>query len=55
VNFQRSRYIETGFHRHPSLAALSRTCRSVGESVSAALSAAGHKVRIIALGHIEKD
>jgi hypothetical protein len=54
-SIRRSRYIETGFFTRPSLAALSRTCRSLDESVSAALAAAGHKVRIPALDHIEMD
>ena len=54
-SIRRSRYIETGFLIRPSLRALSSTCRSLDESVSAALATDGHKVRTIALDHIEED
>ena len=35
-SIRRSRYIETGYYERPGLAALSRTCRSLDQSVSAA-------------------
>ena len=50
-----SRYIETGFFRRPSLRALSASCRGLGESISVALTAAGHQVRVKDLDHIQTD
>ena len=52
---RRSRYIETGYYQRPGLAALSRTCRSLDQSVSAAFSDAGMDVRPTELSHIEAD
>jgi HEPN domain-containing protein len=54
-SIRRSRYIETGFYTRPSLRALSATCRSLDESVAAALTEAGHRVRREVLHHIESD
>jgi hypothetical protein len=54
-SIRRSRYIETGYFQRPALAALSRTCRSLDESVSAALRDAGVNVRSTKLDHIEAD
>ena len=36
-SIRRAAYIETGYYQWPGLAALSRTCRSLDQSVSAAL------------------
>jgi hypothetical protein len=44
-SIRHSRYIETGSLRRPSLDALSRTCRSLDETVSTALKEAGESVR----------
>lgn len=53
---RRSRYIETGSFSRPTLRALSATCRSLDESVSAALKGAGLQVRgTELLQHIETD
>jgi hypothetical protein len=54
-SIRRSRYIETGYFSQPGLAALSRTCRSLDESVSSALIDAGVRVGPAKLDHIETD
>jgi hypothetical protein len=54
-SIRRSRHIESGFYARPSLPALSRMCRSLDQSVSAALRVAGHKVHAEALESIETD
>ena len=52
---RRSRYIETGYYQRPGLAALSRTCRGLDQSVSAALRDAGMTIQSTELNHIEAD
>jgi hypothetical protein len=54
-SIRRSRYIETGYYQRPGLAALSRTCRSLDHSVSAALRDAGMSMPSTKLNHIEAD
>jgi hypothetical protein len=54
-SIRRSRYIETGYFQRPGLAALSRTCRSLDHSVSAALRETGTSIRSTELNHIEAD
>jgi hypothetical protein len=54
-SIRRFRYIETGFNERPSLRALSAACKSLDESVAAALTGAGHRVRREVLHHIETD
>jgi HEPN domain-containing protein len=50
-----SRYIETGYYQRPGLAALSRTCRGLDQSVSATLRDAGMTIQSTELNHIEAD
>lgn len=52
---RRSRYIETGYYQRPGLAALSRTCQNLDQSVSAALRDAGMSIQSTELNHIEVD
>jgi hypothetical protein len=52
-SIRRSRYIETGYYQRPGLAALSRTCQGLDQSVSAALKDAGMNIRSAELNHIE--
>jgi HEPN domain-containing protein len=54
-SIRRSRYIETGYYQRPGLAALSRTCQGLDQSVSAALRDAGMSIRSTELNHIEAD
>ena len=54
-SIRRSRYIETGYHQRPGLAALSRTCQGLEHSVSAALRDAGMTIQSTELNHIEAD
>ncbi len=54
-SIRQSRYIETGYFKRPTLGGLSRTCRSLDESVAAAIRKAGQNVRSNELNHIEKD
>jgi hypothetical protein len=54
-SIRRSRYIETGSYTRPSLRALSAICKSLDQSVAAALAQAGHRVRKEVLHHIDKD
>jgi hypothetical protein len=53
-SIRRSRYIETGYYKRPGLAALSRSCKSLDESVSAALKSAGIGIQATELSHIEE-
>jgi hypothetical protein len=52
-SIRRSRYIETGYYQRPGLAALSRTCRGLDQSVSAALRDAGTSIQSTELNHIK--
>ena len=52
-SIRRSRYIETGYYQRPGLAALSRTCQGLDQSVSAALRDVGMSIRSTELNHIE--
>jgi hypothetical protein len=54
-SIRRSRYIETGYYQRPGLAALSRTCQGLDQSVSAALTDAGMSIPSTELDHIEAD
>jgi HEPN domain-containing protein len=54
-SIRRSRYIETGYYQRPGLAALSRTCRGLDQSVSATLRDAGMNLPSTDLTHIEAD
>lgn len=54
-SIRRAAYIETGYYQRPGLAALSRTCRSLDQSVSAALKDAGMSVQSTKLNHVEAD
>ena len=54
-SIRRSRYIETGYYQRPGLAALSRTCQGLDQSVSAALRDAGMSIQSAALNHIGAD
>jgi len=54
-SIRRSRYIETGYYQRPGLAALSRTCQGLDQSVSAALRDGGMSIRSTELNHIEAD
>jgi hypothetical protein len=54
-SIRRSRYIETGHFKGPGLAALSRTCRGLDESVSRALRDAGMSIQSTELEHIDGD
>ena len=54
-SIRRSRYIETGYYQRPGLAGLSRTCRSLDQSVSAAFNDAGMEIRPTEVSHIEAD
>jgi hypothetical protein len=54
-SIRRSRYIETGHYQRPGLAALSRTCRGLDQSVSATLRDAGMTMQSTELNHIETD
>jgi hypothetical protein len=54
-SIRRGAYIETGYYQRPGLAALSRTCRSLDQSVSAALKDAGMSVQSTELNHVEAD
>jgi HEPN domain-containing protein len=54
-SIRRSRYIETGYYQRPGLAALSRTCRGLDQSVSATLRDAGMTIQSTELNHIEAD
>jgi hypothetical protein len=54
-SIRRSRYIETGYYQRPGLAALSRTCQGLDQSVSAALRDAGMSIQSKELNHIEAD
>ena len=54
-SIRRASYIETGYYQRPGLAALSRTCRSLDQSVSAALKDAGMSVQSTELNHVEAD
>jgi hypothetical protein len=53
-SIRRSRYIKTGYFQQPSLAALSRTCRSLDETVAAALQSERMGPKAMRLGHIEE-
>ncbi len=53
-SIRRSRYVETGYYKRPGLAALSRSCKSLDESVSAALKSAGIGIQATELSHIEE-
>jgi len=52
-SIRRSRYVETGYYRQPSLPALSRTCKSLDQAVAAALEHAGIGIRPAALEEIQ--
>ena len=54
-SIRRSRYIETGYYQRPGLAALSRTCRGLDRSVSAALKDGATTVQSTDLKHIEDN
>jgi HEPN domain-containing protein len=54
-SIRRSRYIETGYYQRPGLAALSRTCRGLDQSISGALRDAGMNIPSTKLKHIEAD
>src|SRR4029079_2950471 len=61
-SIRRSRYIETGYYQRPGLAALSRTCQGLDQSVSAAFQSvsaalrdAGMSIQSAALNHIGAD
>src|SRR4029079_15505212 len=54
-SIRRSRYIETGYYQRAGLAALSRTCQGLDQSVSAALRDAGMSIQSAALNHIGAD
>jgi hypothetical protein len=54
-SIRRSRYIETGYFRQPSRAALSRMCRSLDSIISRELRAAGVSVRSVELSHIDEN
>lgn len=54
-SIRRSRYIETGYYQRPGTAALSRNCRRLDQSVSAALRDAGMDIRLTELSHIQAD
>jgi hypothetical protein len=54
-SIRRSRYIETGYYRRPGMAALSRTCQGLDQSVSAALRDAGMTIQSTELNQIEAD
>ena len=54
-SIRRSRYIETGYYQRPGVAALSRTCRGLDQSVSAALKDGGTTVKSTELKHIDDD
>jgi HEPN domain-containing protein len=54
-SIRRSRYIETGYYQRPGLAALSRTCQALDQSVSEALRNAGMSIQSTELNHIEAD
>lgn len=43
--WSRTRYLQVGFDRRPTLSALQRTCRSLDASVGSALSARGIRIR----------
>jgi hypothetical protein len=53
-SIRRSRYIETGYYQKPTLAALSRTCRSLDEAVGTALKNEGIGLQPMELPHIEE-
>lgn len=53
-SIRRSRYIETGYFKQPSLAALSGVCRRLDKSVGAALKDAGIRLRTDKLTDIEE-
>jgi hypothetical protein len=54
-SIRRSRYIETGYYQQPGLAALSRACQGLDQSVSAALRDTGMTIQSAELNHIEAD
>jgi hypothetical protein len=54
-SIRRSRYIETGYYQRPGLAALSRSCRGLDESISTRLRDAGMSIQSTELNHIEVD
>lgn len=54
-SIRRSRYIETGPSRRPTLRALSQTCYSLDKSLSQVLKAAGCPIRTETFQHIETD
>jgi HEPN domain-containing protein len=53
-SIRRSRYIETGYFRQPSLPGLSRMCRSLDGRVTEELRTAGANVQSVKLRHIEE-
>jgi hypothetical protein len=52
-SIRRATYIEIGRYQRPRLAALSRTCRSLDQSVSAAFKDAGTSVKPTEFNHVE--
>jgi HEPN domain-containing protein len=54
-SIRRSRYIETGYYQRPGLAALSRSCRGLDQSISTRLRDAGMSIQSTELNHIEVD